>query len=1115
MFKPVIGVFFALIVLCSSQDRYVLGQDYIGVLPEMLKPELIEKLGLSEEQQSKVQELIRRRSSAAIGLSQQLREAPLDQQGEMRAAFSAESEKMGFDLLDAEQKSQLAKYRVEWMGMLSLDDPYVADSLNLADWQRQMVGEWVARVQKSRRRSSAEQTRNEAQQAIRKEISDSQWATWQVLAGQIAESDQGPPLPPEQAAPESMQTTVATADVSAARSASENALLPVEEVRLELNFRGQPWSEVIDWLAEQADLSLQSDVIPPGSFNFHDRSRTYTVTEAMDRMNASLLSTGHTLVRSGRMLLCINFEDQEISGEYLKEIADLVSEEELSKRGDFEPVKHIFDLNRLDPDDFKEELEQLRSVQGTIVSIPSTGQLVVTDMARNIRAMQRVVRRAEDPNSSRGASIQTFGLKHINAEEVLAVARPLLDLEEDSNTNDEIKISTDTFGTKIYAMGDSDKVQNLRDLIEQMDVAPSEEEQVVTFEKPELRRHRVVGLDLQLAYDIVSQLLAGAPDIRLAQDAGSKQLMLLARPSEHELVENTLADIAGDASDFIVIQLQKLDTQMAIAAIKKFFGLSDEASPDGAPVIDGDLLARQVWVKGSTTQVKQIQEFLENLEKNAASSNLLGDTVISVPLSGRSARRALDQVQELWDAQNGKNRIRFLRPSEDSGGFKLPQKSFAPNQSDKEAANLRRPRIHSRSDSPAIPPGRFTSVPQERASASDRPAVDEDSESTEGADILILEGAGGLIISSADKDALARFEAMLRLFADQAAYGASEPTVVYLKNITAAAAKELLEATLSGTAGSGGGGGLLGDMAGSVLGGLGGGMFGSMLGGGGGDLLSTDGLASGDYTITADPRLNALIIKASAADMALIEQLLEVIDQIESPLQIDTRGQVALIPVVTQEVQQVVDVIKQLYGDRIEGNSPSGGRGGGGQQPNPADIINALRGGGRNGRSGGSSTQLAEPKIAITAEPSSNILIVIAQPQDIAEIKELVQLIDEAGAIDQEEIGYSELGGIISGSLFENSIQRLLGPQAKTNVSSPEAPSGGNSAQPARQTPGGGDAASDAARQAQRAAFFERLRQGGGGGFQGFGGRGGGGGPGGGGGGGGPGGRGGGGRGGR
>ncbi|MCR9295189.1 MAG: hypothetical protein NXI32_20920, partial [bacterium] len=871
------GTFWFLVLLfATSLVRPGSGQDYLGVLPELMKPEVAERLGLSEEQRDQIRGVVRSRSMAAVGLAAQLDEAPLDQQGALRADFGRESERLAFELLSAEQKSKVEKFRVESMGMLALEDAEVAKELNLADWQQEVIAEWRKKVQRNRRGPAAEQVRDEAERDIRSQISDSQYEMWRFLAGQISDRPADAPSPPDRQAPDQsspVETVVAANEVQPAKSADENAFLPVEDILLEINFQDAPWSEVIKWLAAQADLSLQTSAIPPGTFTYRDRARKYPVSDAMDIINGSMLSTGHQLIRSGRILRCIDFEsipDEEIRGAFIREIADVVDDKELQRRGDYEPVTRIFSLVRLDPTEVKEDVDQLLSIQGTATAISSTGDLIVTDMARNVRAIRDMIERAEDPATARGSAVQTIPLKHITADEILMAARPLLGLEEEVNTSDEISISTTLFGTTIFAKGDADKVQILRDLVKQMDVAPEENAAIGQMETPEIRRHKVLGTDLELAYQIASQMLAGSPEVRLAKDESASQLVLQARPSEHQMIAKMLTDLQGETSDFQVIQLEKLDPQLAIAAIKKFFNLTDSSDgTDGSPVIDGDLLARQVWVKGSATQVSQIRQFLDNLEQNTRSTNPFGDKLMQIPLTGRSAERALEQAQQMWEMVGGGNRIRILTPGQSTGGG-LPQKSLAPNTNEKEAAKVSTPNSKApvrEADRASTAPrgvpaaGRFVTAPQTGNSVTDELASPSD-QSVSGGEIVVMQGPNGLIVSSEDPEALARFQEVMNMLASQAAFGASDPTVIYLKNIKADAAKELLETIMSGTSGSSDSGGLLGGMASSVLGGLGGGMFGAMLGGGGGsDLLgSSSGLASGDYTITADPRLNALVI---------------------------------------------------------------------------------------------------------------------------------------------------------------------------------------------------------------------------------------------------------------
>ena len=1060
--------------LCLTPEN-LRAQDYVGVLPELLRPEISDQIGLSDEQREKISELIKKRTSGAIELSQKLREAPYSQQQAIRDGYSRESEQMAFELLELPQKEKLAKFRVEWMGMLAMTDPSVADAMKLDQIQKEAVKEWAAKVRRNRRGAAAVQTRNEAERALRNEITDSQYGMWQLLAGKIDKLTSAP-VPPNRGGPAGADVADNESEV-AGQPTKDNSLLPVEDIRLTLNFDSAPWRKVLDWLAVEADLSLQSNVIPVGNFNYRDRSRLYTVTQALDAMNSSLIRDGYTLIRSGRMLRVVDLEaDQDTRAEFIREVADVVSASELQTRGDSEPVTHYFNLTRLDPIELQADAEKLISINGTAIAIEATGQLVVTDQAKNVRAIGAMIETAE--NSGRGSSVTVLPLKHVNAEEVLMASRPLLGLEEGANVSETISISTSTFGDTIYVKGDASQVQVLKDMVDGMDKAPAEDESYIETEQPIVRRHRVSS-DIQLAYEVVAQLLAGSPEVKLAKDEGSKQLVLYATPSNHELAEKTLEELSSsEAASFEIIQLNSLDVQMAIAAVNKFFGITEDGEVEGQPVIDGDLLARQVWVKGSPEQVAEIRKFLSDLEKSNRGNSLLDDRILQIPIRGRAADDAVRQAIMLWGQVNATNTIRDARsPKEnDESDQSNRRKPEATNEQD-QTERQEEPAKEDTTFSSKRPRAQFVSFPpQESGSASD-----EDDNPGAGSDIIIMDGPNGLIVTSEDKVALQQFNELLRLITDAAALAGGEPEVKYLQHIKAEAAKELLDLTLQGAADGGSGGGtLLGDMAGSMMGG----MFGNFLGGGS-DLVGSgaEGTATGDYTIIADPRLNALIIKANATDMAQIESLLEVIDQVESPVLTETRGELRMIPVVSKDATEVANIVKELLADRLQSNSSSGGGGGGrgGGQPNPADIINALRGGGRRGGGSSGQTQLSEPKISISADAENNILIVVAQPQDIEMIENLVKQLDQFAAQDPEIVDVTGLGGMISGELFADSISRLLGPQAKTNVT-PRGESGSSSSSGSSS----GGEVTDAQRQAQRAAFFERIRQQGGfGGFRG------------------------------
>ena len=98
---------------------------------------MADKLKLTEEQRAQIQQLLKRRESEMIGLGQQIREAPPDQRQKLRTDFRAETERLGFAILDANQRTQARKAAHRKAGPArALAEPGIATILNLADWQK-------------------------------------------------------------------------------------------------------------------------------------------------------------------------------------------------------------------------------------------------------------------------------------------------------------------------------------------------------------------------------------------------------------------------------------------------------------------------------------------------------------------------------------------------------------------------------------------------------------------------------------------------------------------------------------------------------------------------------------------------------------------------------------------------------------------------------------------------------------------------------------------------------------------------------------------------------------------------------------------------------------------
>jgi len=125
------------------------------------------------------------------------------------------------------------------------------------------------------------------------------------------------------------------------------------EPQLKFNFRSQKWPAVLDWLANEAGLSLVMDEAPPGVFNYTD-TKAYTPTEAIDLLNGWLLTKGYTLVRRERLLMCLN-----LKGGLPDNAIPRITIDDLATRGRFEFVSVLIPLEARPAETVRSEIHPL------------------------------------------------------------------------------------------------------------------------------------------------------------------------------------------------------------------------------------------------------------------------------------------------------------------------------------------------------------------------------------------------------------------------------------------------------------------------------------------------------------------------------------------------------------------------------------------------------------------------------------------------------------------------------------------------------------------------------------------------------------------------------------
>lgn len=1015
--------------------------DVVGILATITDPSKAAELGLSQDQIDRIEALIKQHESQSLEFASQLRSLPTAERRLKESENIRRVERMGMALLNEEQQAKAESWRLQKIGLPALADPEVAGRLGISDEQ---IGK-VKNILEGRSRLAVEVGRTKATEEISKRIdeilTDEQRSKWQSMAAVAKPSASG-------ATNESANATGQASPSDAPANPTAVAVAGASDGFL-LNFNATPWKDVLQWLAKEAELSLQVDSFPTGSFSYRDPYRRYTLTEAMDIMNGILLGKGYTLLKNQRVLASIDLgsgESAEVIRAYLRDRAELVLEQDLDKRGDYEVIKCIFPLKNATIEEIEKELKLLISPHGSILSIPSANQVLITDTGGKLRIIRETIKRSEDPKGIRSGRILHMPLQYISAEEVFSIARPLLGLKDGVNTSDDLNLASNTFGDTIYATGAADKLQKLAALAKEMDVKPAESaSQATPTDPPEIKSHPLLGSDPTTTMDVLQTQFSGQTNIRMTMDPKTSNIIALASKADHAKIENTISVLAGQASDFTVIPLRSMEVAAALLALEKVFGKpAKDATTAKGPIFFGDTASKSIMVKGTKQEIDQVRQLLTTVEASNPMTKGIDDGMIMLPLKGKAADRWLEQIELLRSATKRKNPIRVVipesakKPSEQEAKKPTDSKTLSQSDSTKSSSWIQFAVARPEEEKPVATQVEFVEstveTPDEPSTAQKTKPDDE---------IIIYRGPTGMIITSESREALKEFDQIAKMVGEGS--GSSEPSVIYLKYIRAAAAKELIEGIIRGeiSSSAGGGSSLLGDVASSVLGG--GGLFGGLFGGGGGGGSSastgpvTGPGATGEVTIIPDPRLNVLWVQANPIDLQKIEDLIELIDVADSQVESKTRGTPQTIYVKNIAVADVEAVVKEVFADRIGQSGQAGGAQAANQQQQLLQMLAGGAGGGRGGRGafggGRQQSELKEMTMTISSDKKNNALIVVGPPNLFKEVEALVKQMDEDAGEEDQSIVVIPVGGEMSPNIMKAAVESVF-PSAKTSTTS-------------------------------------------------------------------------------
>jgi len=466
------------------------------------------------------------------------------------------------------------------------------------------------------------------------------------------------------------------------------------------NFIGQPWPDVMQWLANLSNSSLDWLEYPPGYLNLTTQ-HSYTVDEVHDLINQALNARGFTSIQSGVMLRVFKIEKVDPAA------VQQVSEENLYNLKRYDFVKVSFELPAdMEVDKAKDDVKQLLSPNAKVFPLVTTRRLLIMDSVANLRTVSEVFNQERMIKDGLIVPDQ-FHLKHARAEHVVEIlktmvgadqpARPQMTPEQMQQQQQMMQQMQQQGRTppKMPSQADAPKVyfavnrrQNsiivnappaqlkiIRQTIKYLDVpqgdaAPLDD---VAAERS-LIKYNLVTMDpeqLKLTLEEIGEL---DPRTELRADTKSKILFAKATPADHKKIVALKDDLDGSGRTLRVFWLPRnmpaadavAGTIMALMGGQEekeddndgypfyYYSYRSRSNDDDKPKkgfrVDADIENNRLLAWANDSEKEQIDQFLAELGKRSPASESR-NTVRALDVSDPEATtRLLEQLRKAWPA---------------------------------------------------------------------------------------------------------------------------------------------------------------------------------------------------------------------------------------------------------------------------------------------------------------------------------------------------------------------------------------------------------------------------------------------------------------------------------
>lgn len=363
--------------------------------------------------------------------------------------------------------------------------------------------------------------------------------------------------------------------------------------KIRFNFHGQPWADVLEWLAAISGMSLDWQELPGDYLNLVTR-KEYTVPEARDLVNRHLLARGFTLLEHGEVLSVVKIDKLNPG------LVPRVEPEDLARRLPHDYVKVSFPLQWLISESAVEELKPMLSPNAKLTPLKNTNRLEAMDAAVNLREVYALLKR-EQSNESQQRLVKEFPLEHTRSTDILDKLKALLGIEtkaanqpmsreqmeqmqqqammmqqmqqqgrppqQPAKKNDDIHLIADSRKNCILANAPPDKMEIISQAVAALDVESSQTQSLLTNIN-RMQVHRLHAVDPAAVVKTLLDVGQLEPTTRLEVDDKNRAIIAYASLADQMVIRQVLERLDGSGRKFDVVVLRRLEADYVAGTIE-------------------------------------------------------------------------------------------------------------------------------------------------------------------------------------------------------------------------------------------------------------------------------------------------------------------------------------------------------------------------------------------------------------------------------------------------------------------------------------------------------------------------------------------------------------------